>query len=1339
MTETQPIDPAQDPVTGGSFDSEVPGGASESKLPVGVITFLMTDIEGSTRLWESQPGAMPEALTRHDAVIAAVVKANGGHFIASGDGDATTSVFESAKAAVGAAIDVAHALADAAWPEGAPIRARIGVHTGEAEQRGGNYVGTAPNLAARVRGQARGGEILLSEQTTALVQQSLPPGFTIVDLGPHTLRGIAHPERISAIAGPGLETPLTASKCPYRGLLSFRPSDRHLFFGRDRVLSELIERLALRSLLAVVGPSGSGKSSLLSAGVCASVEAGDVPCARSVRLITPGAAPPLDLVGDDTELLVVDQFEELYTQCSDPWRRKRFIECLLSRRSPVVIGVRADFYGEISGNARLARAVAANQVLLGPMGENELRSAIEAPAQLTKLELAPGLVDLVLRDAAEQPGALPLISHALRATWERRDGRTLSVEAYRDSGGVSSAIAQTAETLVQSTPEGQRPLLRAIFLRLAELGEGGEDTRKRVRSEELVPHGASPSEVRALLERLAEARLVTLDKDTVELSHEVLIRRWPRLHAWLEEDREGIRLYRRLGEAARSWEAAGRERADLYRGGRLEAALEWSRTNGALLNDTERDFLDSSSQESTNALRRRQIANRRLRRSLAAAAGLLVVAIALLVFALASRHEAVGAEASARSEALATESKAQVARDPQLALLLARAALASAATPQADLAASEALDANTLRAQLPSLGVQACASSDYLVLLDGGRTAAADTCQGDVVFADLVHRRILRKVHVGPIATDMVVAAGGQALIVASGRNVVSVDLRSGRTRRLYTAPFEIEQLAGPPGRFLAIADRELIALVDVHHHTLHVVAHADASANAVNGMMSASPNTLLVASTGSSRGRGDLLPLVTALNVDTGARRTVRLLAPPRIPSVVYLRVSPDGRTWYLTGSTLNAEHEEQIAATWAIDSRTLRVRWLANGPAGTYSSPVQVSPDGRLVAVGYGNGEAAVLDAATGHLVALDSSRSTVASGDLAIAADDKTLVTLSLDGLLRLWAAQGSERLRLQAPPETTVSFTPEGTDLALVGNTGEVVNRAGDVLRHFRGFAGRLFNASCASCFSATPGLGRLSYLDPNSKEPRVIEIEGRTGRRVAAVTVKRLEAQGVAPDGSIAATYVEGDRMEAELIDPRRGTVRQFAPGTTETGCTAGAPSFSSDGSLMAISDGCVHVDVWNVRSGRVVRTITLPEHGSSSALLTPDGHYVLVPIAVGTFARADLRSGTVEEAPGSQAVSTALAVSPNDRYYAIGRRDGSVDEYDARTLRVIRHHELGNPIKTLVFSPDSRELAVEDTSDVVRVWDSCDICENPSQLALRAAAESARPLTPSEASTFGVH
>lgn len=1330
-------EPARRPSSPGELVERLRSGWA-SALPTGVVTFLMSDVEGSTEMWESHPAVMAEGLVRHDELLAGIVEERGGHFVKSmGEGDSTTSVFESAAQAVRAAIDAARALVGTTWPDGAPIRARFGLHTGEAQKRGGDYFGAPVNLAARVRGQARASEILLSEATATLVSDSLPPGYTVVDLGPHTLKGIKRPESIKALAGPGLQSARTAAECPYRGLLAFESGDRRLFFGRENVVGEVLKRIAPGRLLALVGASGSGKSSLLRAGVIAAVEAGELSCARRARLITPGAEPPLDLEGDPSELLVVDQFKELYTHCASQLRA-RFIDALLSRRGPVVIGVRADFYGAMSTDARLAACVAENQVLLGPMSDDELRRAIAEPARLVGLQLEPGLIDLVLRDAAGEPGALPLMSHALRETWERRDGRTLTVKAYHDSGGVSSALARTADAALQATPESDRRLLRNIFLRLTELGDGVADSRRCVRIEELVPEGTSSEAVRTLLERLAQARLVTLNEGTAEVAHEVLIRRWPTLRRWLEEDREGIRLYRRLCDAARLWDAAGREPGDLYRGARLDSALDWAKANCALLNETERCFLNASVEESAREQRRQQTANRRLRRALVASGVLLAVAVALLVFALDSRHDAVGAEASARSQALATESEAQVARDPQLALLLARAALASAPTPEAELAASEALDANTARSQLPSLGVQGCASSNYLVLLDGGRIAADDTCDGYVVFADLATRHIVRRVYVGPNTSDMVLDRSGRALIVATGRDLVTVDVRTGLVHRIFTAPFEIEQLAGPPGHFLAIADREEIALVDLQRQEVRVIARADANVNGVNGMMSASSHVLLVASTGQSQGRGDLLPRLTALDVVHGTRRTVALASPPHVASVVYLRVSPDLRTWFITGSDVNAQHNDQVATTWAIDAHSRRVRWTATGPPGAFASPVQASPDGRLVAVGYSTGAADVLDAATGRLIVRNSSSSTVASGDLALAAGDKLLVTASLDGLLRTWSTRGSEQLRLQAPASSAVDFTPDGRDLVLIGDGGEIVDRAGRIVRRFPGFpAGSVFNY-CNSCFAASPALGWLTYLDPASANPRIVEIEGRTGRRVAAVTVPRLEAQGVVPDGRLVATYVDSAGLFAQVIDPQSGRIRALPAGPSNVGCIATTPSVTPDSRLMAIGDGCVHVAVWDLRSGRLQRTIMLPEHATGSALLSPDGRYVLVPVPGGAFARADLSSGVVVRVAGAKAPGTALAIAPNSRFYAIGREDGTVDEYDARSLRLVRHHTLNNAIKTLVFSPESRDLAVVDTSDVLRVWDTCDVCQNPTRLVKLAAAQSVRTLTPSERATFDV-
>ena len=509
---------------------------------------------------------MADALVRHDELMTEHVEAHGGRLLKSmGEGDSTFSVFDSAPAALAAAVAATHALADETWPGDLSIAVRFGIHIGEVQQRDGDYFGPTVNLAARIRGQADGGQIFVSAATRELLAPRLPAGCELVDLGPFRLKGVSAPEHLHAVRGPGLTTPLPGGECPYRGLLAFEPGDRRFFFGREDVVADLVGRLRPGRLLAVVGASGSGKSSVLRAGVVAAVLAGEVGGIDRATIVTPGADPQLDVADDPRELVVVDQFEELYTLCGDRERRDRFIDALLALTAPVAIAVRADLYGQLGAHPELARAVAENHVLLGAMSDAELERAVTEPARLAGLRLETGLVELILRDVASEPGALPLLSHALRVTWEHRDGRTMTVAGYRETGGVATAVAQTADAVVASVPAGDHGLLRNVFVRLTELGEGIEDTRRRVRVEELVPEGGSRADVEALLDRLAEARLLTLGEDTAEVAHEVLIREWPTLRGWLEEDRAGIRLHRDLGNAAGRWDAAGRGRRPLPR------------------------------------------------------------------------------------------------------------------------------------------------------------------------------------------------------------------------------------------------------------------------------------------------------------------------------------------------------------------------------------------------------------------------------------------------------------------------------------------------------------------------------------------------------------------------------------------------------------------------------------------------------------------------------------------------------------------------------------------------------------------------------------------------------
>jgi class 3 adenylate cyclase len=547
-------DPSRRPATAGELIERLRAGWGEA-LPTGVLTFCVSDIEGSTAMWDSEPAAMAEALVRHDELIADCVESHGGRFLKSlGEGDSTLSVFDTARQALEAALAASRALAREPWPGALEISVRFALHTGEAQRRDLDYYGPTLNLAARLRAQAGGGQVFLSSVTANLVDHDLPAGVELVDLGPHRLEGIALPQTIKAVKADGLSTPLPAGACPYRGLLAFEAEDADLFFGREGVVSELIARLTPRRLLAVVGASGSGKSSVLRAGLVAAVRSGRVSGIDRAMLLTPGGQPKLEVLDDPRLLVVVDQFEELFTLCDDVDRREAFIEALLGLEAPVVIGMRADLYGRVSALAELARAVSENQVLLGAMTDTELERAVTDPAQLAGLRLEPGLVELILRDVAGEPGALPLMSHALSVTWERRDGRTLTVEGYRASGGVASAVARTADAVVSSLPQEQRDLTRGVFLRLTELGEGIEDARRRVAIDELTPEGTPPATVRALLDQLADARLVTLSNGTAEVAHEVLIREWPTLRGWLEEDRAGTRLHRQLDHASRQWD-----------------------------------------------------------------------------------------------------------------------------------------------------------------------------------------------------------------------------------------------------------------------------------------------------------------------------------------------------------------------------------------------------------------------------------------------------------------------------------------------------------------------------------------------------------------------------------------------------------------------------------------------------------------------------------------------------------------------------------------------------------------------------------------------------------------
>ncbi|MER7578323.1 XRE family transcriptional regulator, partial [Streptomyces sp. NPDC126514] len=285
-------------------------------------------------------------------------------------------------------------------------------------------------------------------------------------------------------------------------------------------------------------------------------------------------------------LLVVDQFEEVFTLCPDADRRTAFVDALLTAPCRVVVGVRADFYGHCAQHPALVAAITNGQLLLGPMGPEELRQVIMRPAVKASCTVETALVSRLIADATRHPGEMTLVSHALLETWRRRRGVVLTLAAYEEAGGIEHSIARSAEHVYDRMPPERQRVAKQVFLRLIAVGEGTEDTKRRVDRDE-VDHPE-------VLAALAEARLVVLDRDTVELAHEALIRNWPRLRGWIAEDRAGLRAQRMLTDAARTWESLDRDPSALYRGTRLALAREWADDEvRSRLTPGERRFLEA--------------------------------------------------------------------------------------------------------------------------------------------------------------------------------------------------------------------------------------------------------------------------------------------------------------------------------------------------------------------------------------------------------------------------------------------------------------------------------------------------------------------------------------------------------------------------------------------------------------------------------------------------------------------------------------------------------------------------------------------------------------------------